>query len=238
MALQNFEDLNVVKRRSIPYDIYFGEMDLTKDQRKRREDLALILEDYIAMWFIMVEQAYEKDMLEEAWARQQLTYMIYEAVDGKGYFASEAEQNKYISNLVSNTYQTTIENLDESYDEVVPKDEDKEPTSIDDVEPYWVSNDRAKFIAENESNTIINSAEFTEAINNGFNYKVWDVFPDDRVRPTHMDVFGEDIPIDDYFTVGEAIMLYPKDVTSAFSTGAEHPEEVINCRCTIRYIKR
>lgn len=238
MALQEFDKLNIVKRRSVPYAKYFGDMELTKKQKERREDLALILEDIIAIWFSIVEQSYENDLLEEAWAKQQLFNMIYAEIDGQGYFATESEQNTYISNLVSNTYQTTIENLDESYDDVVAKTEDKEPESVEDVEPYWTSNDRAKFIAENEANTLVNSAEYVEAVDGGFNYKVWDVYPDERVRMTHLEVFGTEIPIGDYFEVGGASMLYPKDVTSEFSTGADHPEEIVNCRCVARYFKK
>ena len=61
-------------------------------------------------------------------------------------------------------------------------------------------------------------------------------YPDNRVRPTHVDANGLKVPIGSYFEVGEALMLYPKDTTSEFSTGAEHPEETINCRCSCKYI--
>jgi uncharacterized protein with gpF-like domain len=92
------------------------------------------------------------------------------------------------------------------------------------------------FIAENESNTLLNSKEFIEAKEDGKTHKIWMVYPDNRVRPTHIDVNGAKIPIDSYFYVGDAMMLYPKDVTSELSTGADHPEETVNCRCVVRYI--
>ena len=92
------------------------------------------------------------------------------------------------------------------------------------------------FITENEANTVFNSQEYVEAIYEGRTQKMWVTFADDRVRPTHDEIAIETIPIDDYFQVGDAIMLYPKDVTSELSTGALHPEEVVNCRCKLLYI--
>ena len=239
-SIQSFDKLNIVQKRAIPYDEYFGDMELTKEQKARRKDLAFILEDVIAIWFTLVEDRYEMDTLDEAREKQQLTYMIYEAIDGKGYFASEAEQDKYVKDFVKNTYATTVERL-ESEDvaeaiEVVPKKGVTEPTSVDDVERYWVSEDRAEFIAENEANTIINTAEFIEAKKAGKTHKIWMAYPDDRVRPTHEVTNGAKIPIDAYFDVGAARMLYPKDVTSELSTGADYPEETINCRCSISYV--
>lgn len=234
--IQSFDKLNIMKPRAIPYDEYFGDMELTPKQKARRKDLAIILEDIIAIWFVIVEQHFENDSLIELREKQQLTYMIYDEIDGKGYFRSDAEQDAYVKNFVKTTYQTTIENLEDSYDDVVPKPGIVEPESIDDVEPYWVSEDRAKFIAENEANTLINSAEYVEAIAQGYTHKIWMAYPDNRVRPTHIETNGAKIPIGSYFDVGAARMLHPKDVTSDLSTGAEHPEEVVNCRCSIKYV--
>lgn len=235
MAIQDFDNLNILKRRSIPYDDYFGEMELTVQQKQRRKDLAIILEDIIAIWLVVIEQEYQNDSHDEIMDKQLLTNMVYEAVDGKGFFAIESEQDTYIKDFVKNTYKTTIDNLEDSND-VVPKEDIEEPKSVDDVEPYWTSEDRAKFIAENEANTIINTAEYNEAVARGFTDKIWMAYPDDRVRETHEITNGAKIPIDAYFYVGAARMLYPKDVTSELSTGADCPEEIINCRCTIKYV--
>lgn len=234
--IQNFDKLNIVQPRAIPYEEYFGDMELTKEQKARRVDLAFILEDVIAIWFMLVDERYETDALDEAREKQQLTYMIYEAIEDKGYFANESEQDKYVKDFVKNTYDTTIEHLEDEEEDVIPKKGVTEPTSPEDVERYWVSEDRAEFIAENEANTIINTAEFTEAIKAGKTHKIWMAYPDDRVRPTHEVTNGAKIPIGSYFDVGAARMLYPKDVTSELSTGAEHPEEVISCRCSISYV--
>ena len=236
MAIQGFDQLNIVQRRSIPYREYYGDMDLTKEQKARRENLAFILEDVLAIWFILVEQRYETDTLNAARDKQQLTYMIYDAIEGKSYFANEAEQDRYIKNFVKTTYDTTIEHLEDEDEDVILKEGITEAKSVDDVEPYWTSEDRAKFIAENEANTLINTAEYTEAKAQGYTHKIWMSYGDERVRATHQIVDGAKVPIGVYFDVGAARMLYPKDVTSELSTGSEHPEEVISCRCTIKYV--
>jgi len=226
MAIQDFDKLNIVERRSMPYSKYFGDMELTPKQRKAREELALILEDYIMLFFDLINNG-----VNEITVRQEMTYEMYKIIDDKGYFETEAQTDKYISDLVNNTYQSTVDNLQNH-----PNDVSEYDIENDTIEPYWTSNDRAMFIAENESNTLLNSKEFVEAKEDGKTHKIWMVYPDDRVRPTHIDVNGAKIPIDSYFYVGEAMMLYPKDVTSELSTGTDHPEEIVNCRCVVRYI--
>lgn len=220
--IQNFDKLNIVKRRSLPYAEYFGEMALTKEQKKRRRDLALILEDYIMLFFDLVQT----EGVTETTAKQDLTYSLYDILADKNYFESDEELDKYITDTVNNTYQSTVDNLR------------NHPNEIDYTQsgPYWTSEDRAIFIAENEANTIWNSAEYVEAKAKGYTHKIWVTYNDDRVRPTHIEVEGAKLPIGAYFYVGRARMLYPKDVTSELSTGAECPEEVIGCRCCVSYV--
>ena len=219
--IQNFDKINILKRRSLPYYEYFGDMELTKEQKRRREALAITIEDMIMIFFTLVDAG-----LPEVRTKQELVNSLYEALEDKPFFESEEQKDKYIMDFVNETYKSTIENLAK-----YPRDYDYTGNS-----KYWVSEDRAQFIAENEANTIYNSAEFVEAKKQGKTHKIWITYNDDRVRPTHIEVEGAKIPIDSYFYVGMAQMLYPKDVTSEFSTGASHPEETVNCRCTISYV--
>lgn len=219
--IQNFDKINILKRRSLPYYEYFGDMELTKEQKRRREALALTIEDMIMIFFTLVDAG-----LPEVRVKQELVNSLYEALEDKPFFESEEQKDKYIMDLVNETYKSTIDNLAK-----YPQDYDYTGNS-----KYWVSEDRAQFIAENEANTIYNSAEFVEAKKQGKTHKIWVTYNDDRVRPTHIEVEGAKIPIDSYFYVGMAQMLYPKDVTSEFSTGASHPEETVSCRCQVKYI--
>lgn len=224
--LQSFDNINILKRRSLPYDEYYGDMQLTSEQKKKRRELALILEDYIMIFFDVIYMGYMQDISNEIVAKQDLTYNLYETLSDKGFFESEDELDKYIADTVNNAYTSTQDNLVNHFD-------DYDYTGNG---PYWVSEDRAMFVAENEANTLFNSQEYMEAKANGYTHKIWMAYPDDRVRPTHVDVDGAKIPIGSYFDVGRARMLYPKDVTSELSTGADCPEEVINCRCTVIYV--
>lgn len=226
MAIQNFDELNIIKRRSMPYKQYFGDMELTPKQKKEREDLAFILEDYIMLFFDLIQSG-----ANETTVRQEMTYELYKLLDEEGYFETDEQLDKYIAETVKNTYQSTVDNL-----ALYPNDVSEYDIEKDDTTNYWVSDDRAMFIAENESNTLFNSKDYKEAKEKGYTHKIWMAYPDNRVRPTHVDANGLKVPIGSYFEVGEAQMLYPRDVTSEYSTGAEHPEEVINCRCTIKYV--
>lgn len=222
------DELNILKRRSIPYTEYFGDMELTKEQKRKREALALILEDVIAIFLDMFYTGTTIGFLNEIRVKQELTYQLYDVLSKREeqFFETEQELDKYVSETVKQTYDATFTNMV------------KEPDAYDYTgnKPYWVSDDRAMFIAENEANTLMNSAEFVDAKKKGKTHKIWMSYGDERVRPTHQIVDGAKIPIDAYFDVGRARMLYPKDTTSELSTGAECPEEVIGCRCVAVYV--
>lgn len=223
--VQSFDKINILKRRSLPYYEYFGDMELTKEQRHKREALALTIEEVIMIFFNIVEVSRDMGILNEVRVKQELMTSLYEVVD-TGYFEDEEQLDKYIVDFVNETYRSTIENLDK-----YPNDYDYTGNS-----PYWISEDRAQFVAENEANTLCNSAEFVEAKKQGKKSKIWKTYWDDKVRPTHVEVDVTMLPINEYFVVGSALMLYPKDTTSEFSTGSEHPEEYINCRCQCIYV--
>ena len=210
----------------MPYAQYFGEMRITPQQRKRRQEMAMTFEEIMLLLLTLIREQMDVGILTEATIKQEITYQLYDVLSETQYFENDEQKENYITNLIDETYRSTIENLVK-----YPNDFDYTGEGN-----YWISNDRAMYIAENEANTVINSAEFVEAKERGCTHKIWDVFPDDRVRMTHLDVYGARIPLDAYFDVGNARLLYPKDVTSEFSTGAEHPEECVNCRCSLLYV--
>lgn len=220
MAIQNFDEIHILKRRSIPYAEYFGDMEITPKQKKDREKLAFVLEDIMLIYLYLMQGE-----VNEVYMKQEMTYDLYEALDNGDFFTPE-QLDKYIPNLVNDVYKSTVENLIKA-----PNDYDYKGET-----PYWVSEDRAKFIAENEANTICNNKDYLDATKEGKTHKIWMAYPDNRVRPTHEETNGAKVPIDVYFDVGAARMLFPRDVTSEFTTGDLHPEEVINCRCSVKYV--
>lgn len=220
---QNYDELNILKKHSIPFREYFADMELTPKQKKEREEFCYILEDMLIIFFSLFENGVRPD---ETYVKQELTYSVYDAIEDKNFFGKPEELDKYVSGFVNETYKSTVENLEKT-----PNDYD-----YTGEQQYWISDDRADFIAENESNTLFNSKEYVEALKAGKRNKIWKSYWDDKVRPTHVEVDVTMLPINEYFTVGAALMLYPKDTTSEFSTGAEHLEEVINCRCQCIYV--
>ena len=97
-------------------------------------------------------------------------------------------------------------------------------------DPYYYSLDRARYMAENESNTSWNHSDFANAIKQGKTRKKWVDVRDNRERETHRRVGGMIIPISELFMVGSSFMLYPKDP----SYGAP-ASEICGCRCTVKY---
>lgn len=95
-------------------------------------------------------------------------------------------------------------------------------------EEYFLSEDRAVLIAQNEANTVLNSADYKQAKKQGKKYKTWMTEMDNRVRPWHEEVNGVRIPIDDMFQVGNDSMRFPHDYTAS-------PENIVNCRCSCKY---
>jgi hypothetical protein len=58
--------------------------------------------------------------------------------------------------------------------------------------------------------------------------KIWLATEDERTRETHSEADGQEVPLNEYFTVGDGELLYPGDPNGP-------DEEIINCRCTIIY---
>ena len=224
--VQNFEQLNILKRYSIPYDEFYGDMSLTDEQKTKRKDFALILEDVISIFFEIMFTEMTMGLLDRVKVRQELVYSLYEAIDDEEFFDDEDQFESYINLIVDELMKTTEENLNK-----YPNDYD-----YTGQKPYWVSNDRAQLIAENESNTLYNNKDYLDAKKAGKTEKIWITCRDDRVRLHHIQVNGARLPIDSYYDVGAARMLFPKDVTSPLSTGEFCPEETIRCRCQIKYI--
>lgn len=225
MAIQNFDELNIFKQRSVPYETYYGEMILTDAQKKKRIDTALILEDILSFIFELIFIQSSIDMIDITLLRQEFINQIYEYLDDD-FFDDESQFEDYLFGLMDEMINQTVKNLKDK-----PNDYDYKGEK-----PYWVSEDRAKFVAENEANTLCNNKEYVEAVKSGKTHKIWVAFPDERVRPDHKVTNGSKIPIDAYFTVGSARMLFPKDLESEFSTAKYYPEEVISCRCQVEYI--
>ena len=208
-------------RKIIPIDKFFQEMDLSDDEKKRREDLAQDLYILFSLYFaeIVAERmgnheidvAYYKDMLYRQYCDKVEVYLVLLfALLGRKTISDTMKED--IRQRVSDIVDTTMKFDDE----------------------FYTSSDRATLLACNEANFVGNTTDYDIAKYQGYRHKQWLTMADEKVRATHTAVEGKTIGIDEYFQVGLAEMLYPMDMSR---NGAEHPEETASCRCVCVYLR-
>ena len=205
----SFDELNdlVANKRSMSFEQFFGEMELSDDEIQQRIELAEKLEDgflfVLALLFTM--QQYN----EVNWERARQEY-----------------ENRYLSALAG--YVTITPYIrqyvrDMSYDIM-------DSTKKHQAEYYYYSPDRGKFMAECEANTTRSYQCNEDAIAQGKTMKRWLTMGDKRVRTTHKEVGGTSKPIGEPFYVGGSLMMFPRD------TQYSPPNSLVcGCRCSIIY---
>lgn len=205
----SFDELNnlVANKRSMSFEQFFGEMELSDEEIQQRIGLAEKLEDGFLFVLALL-----------------FTMQQYNAVDWEQ--ARQEYENRYLSALTG--YVTITPYIhqyvrDMSYDIM-------DSTKKHQSEYYYYSPDRGKFMAECESNTVRSYQCNEDAIAHGKTMKRWLTMRDKRVRVTHKEVGGTSKPIGEPFYVGGSLLLYPRD----FSLGAS-TSETAGCRCSIEY---
>ena len=205
----SFDELNnlVANKRSMSFEQFFGEMELSDEEIQQRIELAEKLEDgflfVLALLFTM--QQYN----EVNWERARQEY-----------------ENRYLSALAG--YVTITPYIrqyvrDMSYDIM-------DSTKKHQSEYYYYSPDRGKFMAECEANTTRSYQCNEDAIAQGKTMKRWLTMGDKRVRTTHKEVGGTSKPIGEPFYVGGSLMMFPRD------TQYSPPNSLVcGCRCSIEY---
>lgn len=212
---QSFEDANKAndknqQRKSIPYDDYFGGMDISEDQKKKRKDSAEKLEDIFIGLLALVFYYMKSNVNDYAYATEQAQNQYRGIANNtNGLNVSDYYRDVHIPTTVMDVIGTTIRNPQNAFN---------------------FSIDRAMLIAENEANSMWGDSEFAEAVASGKTHKTWHSIVDRRTRDTHRYLDGKTIPITDPFEVGEYLMMFPKDT----SMGAGM-EEISNCRCSVDY---
>lgn len=192
----------------IVYETYFGEMEISDKEKKERLELAKELEPiFISFFYAFLESGEDEDNFLQSLSAE------YEKAALKFLRVREppAYIKEYSEKITEDIIRTTIENKDT---------------------PYFTSVERAMNIAANEANTIGNYREYTRMVKQGYKYKTWITMNDDKVRHTHAESNGYKIGIFDSFRIGASEMSFPRD----YSLGAS-AEEIVNCRCSLKYTK-
>lgn len=219
MANSKIDELNILNAESSDKDSssifdyhdfilhYFDPMQISGQQKKKRIEAAEEIFDAVLLFLIWCENAPERVQEEVTQRSFENIYkeVIFQYSDPDDYF------DKYVSSFIRNLILVTLDHQGEE---------------------YFTSIERAANIAVNESNLVLGKSELQEAIDKGFKKKRWCTELDERVRPTHAELEGWTIPIEQPFLVGESLMMFPKD---QFTFNAD-PQEIVNCRCVCEYL--
>lgn len=208
LPVASFDELNrlVGFERSLSINRYFGEMKLTRQQKAYRKRLASQL--YEEMVWLMSYMFY---------ARQQGISVSMDAI---------REIRQRYRDVVGDTFAIDLyisTHIDSITADIV------NATNRHKDDPYFYSKDRARFIAEEESNSLWAYSDYEDAVKNK-SYKTWLTIMDGHQRESHAEVNGMTIPISEPFDLQGGSVLYPRDE----SLGAED-SELIACRCSLAF---
>ena len=210
MSVLTFDELNQlgIKRRSEPIDEYYEPMGISRQQKRKRIDTAEKYRDALLVYMRFVDEyGDEYGEISNPVALKLLHDEILDVVEDAVYVTAVWED--YVNRRSKQIHESTLRNKEKS--------------------PYFLSEDRATHIGEDESNSIWNYDELDEARTAGAMDKTWCTVGDNRVRETHEEVDGETIPIEEAFVVGGVEMMMPRDPE------VDAPEETDGCRCWLEY---
>lgn len=190
-------------------DDFYEVMPIDDERKERRKSVAKQLREAILFLFALVYTMAENDSWDYDIALSAFRMEFRNVI--VNYVKIDLFMENYIQQFTQNYLDVTIEHLPE------------------DDASFFVSDDRATIGAANESNTVVGYEEFENAKNDGKTRKKWRTQRDSAVRPTHREMEGKTIPIDDYFIVGGSALLYPRD-----PEGDE--KETAGCRCALDYL--
>ena len=206
------DELNIVrdetvveKRNVLDIDTFFEEMYLTESEKQARIDLAKKIYAIIVALLTIIKA--NKMLNNEHDTGYYKDYLV------------DSLTPVYNEVFGENTYKSIIEHFSNEFI-------DSTMRHID--EPYFTSEDRATVNAENQSNAVHNRKQRDEAILSGKTKKVWVTMHDQRVRKTHVAADGQEVGINDLFSIGNSFLEFPCDPSGS-------PKETVNCRCTVVY---
>lgn len=199
---------NISEDEIIDIDAYFDEMELSDEEKEKRKEFSESMMDIMLFIFSLFSVMRQYNSVNKQFIISQLQLRYSELV--LQYMDIDKAVDDYIQNFSEEIVDTTLKYPDEE---------------------YYLSNDRATLVSVNEANSILGYRQLQEAKDKGYTRKTWITEGDKKVRKTHREVDMQEIPIDEYFLVGDSLMMYAHD-NITFNID---PKEVINCRCSVVY---
>lgn len=195
----------------IDIDAYFDSMELSDDEKENRKEFSKSMVDIMLFIFALFSVMRQYNSINKQFIIRQLQSRYSGLV--LQYMDIDKMIDDYIKRFSEEIVDTTL----------------KYPG-----EEYYLSNDRATLIGVNEANSILGYRQLQEAKEKGYTRKTWITEGDKKVRETHREVDMQEMPLFDYFVVGNSLMLFPHDNLSEYGRNAEE-KEIVNCRCSIAY---
>lgn len=206
MALSRLDEINNLKSAVFRQRIrnYFVPMRLTSAEIDKRTELALLIYGFTRQ---MLKAAEQRKLAKE-----------------------EADLEDYLYAMYYDDYIKVLESVGLNHPNLVKTVGNIVATTVDYNGAYYVSDERAILIAQNESNSVYNYEAEQSAIREGKTLKTWLTMLDERVREDHRPMEKITIGINQLFNVAGYPMSRPMDD----SHGAP-AEEIIGCRCICKY---
>lgn len=222
-SVSTYDELNIFprKRRSEPYEQYFNRMSISSREKKERIAFSEHMEGVILYILALIETTVENGETSREYIETQLYDKYLDVV--LLYMPIDKYIRQYAKDISKEIVETTFQNTG-------VKNEPGQVENLKTTDNYYLSNDRATFIAECEANSILNYRQYSTAIQSGKTKKTWVDIKDSHERKSHLEVGGTTIPIDEAFSVGGSLLMFPKD----YSLGAS-ADQIVNCRCSVKY---
>lgn len=219
MSISSYDELNTRpnNRRSEPYKEYFSKMSISDKEKQERIAFSEQMEEVVLYILALIETTIESGESDQKYIQTQFYDKYLDVV--LGYMLIDSYIKEYV-------LETSKQIIGTTFSHIVEKHPDSEQATDD----YYLSNDRAMFISECEANSILNYRQYSKALKSGKIKKTWIDVGDKRERKTHLEVGGTTIPINEPFSVGDSLLMFPTD----YSLGAS-ADEIVNCRCSIQY---
>lgn len=200
-----FDQLNMPTDEVFDYEDYFGNMDLSDEEKEKRIALAKEFEVLFLYFFLAFSEQQSIDfvqMIREKYITIAMEFLSLKSIS--------AYIDGYANKMAEEIVRVTIEHNDEE---------------------FYTSTERGMLISANEANTLGNYGQQIQAIKDGKLYKTWVTEKDRKVRHTHRAVDEKKISIFEPFEVGNSLMMFPKDM----ETYGADMKEIANCRCVVKY---
>lgn len=207
-----FDEINNLSQDEVlDIESYFDEMELPDEEKEKRKEFSESMVDVMLFIFSLFSIMRQYDYMNKQYIIGQLQSRYSDVV--LQYMDIDKVVDDYIQRFSEEIVETTLKYPDEE---------------------YYLSNDRATLVSVNEANSILGYRQLQEEKEKGYTRKTWITEGDRKVRKTHREADRQTVKLEEYFLVGNSLMLFPHDNVSEYGRYAE-PKEIINCRCSISY---